>query len=489
MNKLWVWLSLLLGLVTASSVGAVSLLARQYVNVGFRSFLAVSQIQETGLDSQLAGYYGRTGSWRGVERIVQQARDPNAPADAPPRNLDMGRVRLTDAAGELVYPPDQALPLDPPPTPVGPPNGRAGPPPFRPSPDEAAIPLEWQGQAVGTLWVRILPADPLGRAADSFLTQVNGILLQAGAVVGGVGLLLGSLLARRLTAPLGQIQRAAERIAAGQLEQQVPVQGAAEIARLAQAFNAMAAGLRQGEQVRRNMVSDIAHELRTPISVLQGNLQALLDGVYPLEVSEIATLADETRILSRLVTDLYDLAQAEAGQLRLHYEAVALEPLAQTVTALFSEAARGEGLTLSLRPDPNLPLVWADPARVQQVLTNLVSNAVRYTPVGGTVTVLLATVPAPSVTTGQSRSPVPAPPLVRVEVADSGPGLGEAEAAQVFERFWRADAARARETGGAGLGLAIARQLVEAQGGQIGVISGPGQGSRFWFTLPQPASR
>ncbi|HMA34843.1 MAG TPA: ATP-binding protein [Chloroflexia bacterium] len=483
MNKLWVWLSLVLGLVTASSVGAVALLAHQYVNQDFRSFLVVSQVQEIGLDTDLAAYWGHTGSWAGVDAVIrgpQRPNPPGVPPGAPPRGLDIGRLRLTDAAGQVVYPPAGQAPPPAPPPPAGPGRPPALLPPAPPS--EVPVPIEWQGRTVGTLWVRTLPADPLARPAQAFLGEMNQVLLQAGLLVGGGGLLVGVGLAIWLAAPLARMERATRQIAAGQLEQQVPTRGVAEMARLARAFNEMAASLRRSEQLRRSMVSDIAHELRTPLSVLQGNLQALLDGVYPLAPAEIATLYDETRLLNRLVTDLHELAQAEAGQLRLQCQAVVVEPLVQGVVALFGEPARTGGVTLAVHAAPALPAVWADPARVRQVLTNLVGNAVRYTPAGGAITITLAAAPGPPGPARPAR--LPAAPMVRIEVADTGPGLSADEAGQVFGRFWRADQARARETGGAGLGLAIARQLVEAQGGQIGVTSAVGQGSRFWFTLP-----
>lgn len=481
MNRLWIWLSLLLGLGLAGSVGALSLLARQYVNQDFRNFLLISEVQEAGVDRDLAGFYAANGGWVGVARFLEgdrQAPAPGAPPGSPPvgprKGVDLGRLRVTDIAGRQVYPP----PGDP----NAPPADPNGPPPARlpnPAPNEmpeVPLALEWNQQVVGTLWIRTRPADPLGRSAEAFLNQVNAALVEVGLLVGVVAVGLGILLARWLAAPLGRLETAAHRIAAGDLDERVPARGTVEMARLAQAFNTMAASLQQGEQLRRNMVGDIAHELRTPLTVLQGNLQALLDGVYPLSPAEIAVLSNETHILSRLVNDLYDLAQAEAGQLRLECRSLPLDAVAGQVVAVFAEAARLRDIRLTVAPGPALPPVWADPARVQQILTNLVSNAVRYTPDGGMVTVTLTLLPG-------TRHPA-TPPMVRLDVADSGPGLTPAEAARVFERFWRADAARARETGGAGLGLAIARQLVAAQGGGIGVDSAPGQGSRFWFTLP-----
>ncbi len=237
---------------------------------------------------------------------------------------------------------------------------------------------------------------------------------------------------------------------------------------MARAFNRMASSLQQAEAVRQNMVADIAHELRTPLSVLQGGLRAILDDVYPLDKQEIAALYDETLLLNRLVSDLRDLAQAEAGRLSLTLEAAELAPLVDSAVHLFAEAAHEHHITLTYDGPRVLPPVQMDQARTRQILHNLLSNALRHTPDGGAIRVRAS---------GDSLR-------VRVEVTDSGNGLAAAEVEHVFERFWRAEPSRSRGHGGSGLGLAIARHLVEAQGGRIGVQSEPGQGSCFWFTLP-----
>jgi signal transduction histidine kinase len=243
----------------------------------------------------------------------------------------------------------------------------------------------------------------------------------------------------------------------------------------------MAADLEKVEELRRNMVADVAHELRTPLSVLQGNLRAILDGVYALEQAEIAGLYDETRLLSRLVEDLHELAQAEAGQLHLDLRPTDLIEVVQTTVANFVVAAEAKGVKLTTDwadETANLP-VLADPDRLAQIMRNLLSNALRHTPEGGQITV--------SATVRRTT-----PPAVRIVVADTGEGIPPDDLPHVFDRFWRADRSRARETAGpstgsgrgSGLGLAIARHLVQAYGGEMGVESEVGRGSRFWFTLP-----
>ncbi len=298
---------------------------------------------------------------------------------------------------------------------------------------------------------------------------MNRALLQAGVIAGVLGIVLGLLFARSIAAPLSQLATAAHRFALGDLDERVPVHGTEEMAEAAQAFNDMAASLKEAEILRRNLVADIAHELRTPLTVIQGNLQAILDDVYPLEKREIATVFDETLVLGRLVSDLRDLSQAEAGQLHLSVQPIEVQSVLDSVRNAFADLARQQGVHLNGTDAYGIPPVMADPDRLRQILNNLVSNALRHTPEDGTVAIM-----AEAQASGQ----------IRFSVTDTGPGIPSEDLAQVFGRFWRAERSRSREHGGSGLGLAIARQLVEAQGGEIGVESEVGRGSVFWFTLP-----
>jgi two-component system, OmpR family, sensor kinase len=230
------------------------------------------------------------------------------------------------------------------------------------------------------------------------------------------------------------------------------------------------------------MIADIAHELRTPLTVIQGNLRAILDDVYPLEKAEIATIYDETVMLSRLVGDRRELAQAEASQLTLGIQPLEVAPLMAGALAPFEATAAEQGVPLVADLSDQLPPVLADPDRVQQVLHNLVANALRYTPAGGTITVTAAlettddNASAKAFVLGRSS-------FVTFTVGDTGQGIAAADLPHVFERFWHTDRSRSRDQGGSGLGLAIAKQLIEAHGGQIGVASRIGVGSQFWFRL------
>jgi len=242
------------------------------------------------------------------------------------------------------------------------------------------------------------------------------------------------------------------------------------VANVARVFNEMAGSLQKAEEVRRNLIADVAHELRTPLSVIQGNLAAQLDGLIPLDLAETARLHDEARLLSRLVDDLRELAQAEAGQLHLDLNPIDLGSIIESTAAAFQAMAGDQEMILTIDVPIDLPPVKADAERIVQVLRILLSNALRHASraVGGTTTIAAAI----------------ASDWAEVSVRDTGDGIAPADLPYVFDRFWRGDKSRARTTGGAGLGLAIAKQLIEAQGGSIGVESQLGQGSRFWFRLP-----
>lgn len=460
MNRLWVRLTLGFGLVAVTTVVIVATLADRQASTRFRRYIVDNEMLNSTVLAELSDYYARNGNWTGVESIMTQL--PNAGGMG--RGM-MGRgqtmrhgmpgVVLADAAGRVVYD-DQ---------------GRHPAPVLSSEERASALAIESGGQTVGYIVAAVPAIVDLTPAAQDFLNQLNRSLLQAGLIAGALGALLGLVIARGIAAPLGRLRAAAQRISRGELDHRVPVEGAVEMADLAWAFNEMAAALQRAETVRRNMVADIAHELRTPLTVIQGNLKAILDGVYPLEKAEITAVYDETVILSRLVNDLRELTQAEAGQLSLEIRPTEIAPIIEQAVALFEELARDRGLRLSSTVPADLPVVLADRDRLRQVVHNLLANALQHTPENGEIHVS-------AVPVGSGAG------LVRVTVSDTGPGVAPENIPHVFDRFWRADKSRSREDGGAGLGLAIARQLVEAQGGEIGVTSGTGEGSRFWFTLP-----
>jgi len=298
------------------------------------------------------------------------------------------------------------------------------------------------------------------------------ILRNLGALIITVtilGITAGMLSTRGLTAPLSTLAKAARAIGSQDLSQRVEVSGSQEIQDLAEAFNEMAAELQQAETLRQSLLADVAHELRTPITVIQGNLQAILDDVYELDKTEIAQLYDQTRQLSRLVDDLRELAQAEAKQLPLEKTKVDMASLLEDVTSIYAPMAEAAGVALKLEVSEGLPLIQGDCPRLTQCLQNLLNNAIRFTPKGGKVYMTL------------SRDDQ----YLNLKISDTGSGIAPEHLPHVFDRFYRSDPTRTRETGGTGLGLAITRAIIEAHGGTIQAHSdGEGLGSVFTIHLP-----
>jgi signal transduction histidine kinase len=266
---------------------------------------------------------------------------------------------------------------------------------------------------------------------------------------------------------------AADGVAEGDLSVRVPVpaHGFREFRRLAESFNRMAVELERADQRRRNLTADVAHELRTPLHIIQGNLEGILDDVYEPTAEHIGATLDETRALARLVDDLRTLSLAEAGQLPLVWEPVDVIELLADVSTSFSGQAEAAGIDLRVetKGDPTTMTIAADVGRLDQVLGNLMGNALRHTPSGGVITLRAE----------------PVPDGVRIIVHDTGEGIPAGDLPYIFDRFWRGDRSRSRASGaGSGLGLAIARQLVQAHGGCISVESEPGQGTMFTIKLP-----
>lgn len=324
------------------------------------------------------------------------------------------------------------------------------------------------------------PADrppPNAEQQIEFRTRAAEILtrslLTIVAISTVLGIAAGVWMSRRMTSPLGELAKGTETIGAGDLTYRVAPQGSEEMVALAQSFNQMAGKLEEGERLRQNLLADVAHELRTPLTVLQGNLRAILDDVYALDKGEVARLYDQTRHLHRLVSDLHELAQAEARQLPLHLQTTDLVWLVEDAVAIFQPIAEAEEVRFQVNLPKRAAMVQIDQARITQVLQNLLVNALRHTPGGGCITVQLRV-------GDQDRHQ-----QVSVAIQDTGEGIEVEHLPYLFDRFYRTDGARDRDAGGAGLGLAIVRALVEAHGGSVVAHSaGRGQGSTFSLTLP-----
>jgi len=305
---------------------------------------------------------------------------------------------------------------------------------------------------------------------SNFRAGVTEAMLLAVAIASLAALIVSLLLSRRIVAPLQQMNQASQRIAAGRYDERVQVSGQDEIAQLGGQFNRMAEELEQVETMRRRLIGDVSHELRTPLTAIKGYMEGLMDGVLPASAETYQQIHSEAERLSRLVDDLQELSRVEAGAFHLDVAPVSFSSLMETTAKRLLPHLQQKNITLNLALPPELPPVRVDGDRITQVLTNLVSNAVQYTPAGGAVTVS-------AVVTGGE---------MRVSVADTGVGIPPEDLPHIFDRFYRVDKSRSRQSGGgSGIGLTIAKALVEAHGGKIWAESaGAGQGSVFSFTLP-----
>jgi two-component system OmpR family sensor kinase/two-component system sensor histidine kinase BaeS len=447
------------------------------------------QLWAAQLAPQLAGYYAQQGGWQGSEAVLR------GPGTMGPGMMGSGRMMgpgmmgsgvagasdiwammglravLADASGRVISDSadlltGQTLPL---------------------VELTTGAPIRVNGQIVGTVLVTSSAMPIAESSAGAFLKEVNRSILMAVLAAAVIALALGALLFFQLTAPIRRLTAAAHAISAGDLSQRVVVHSGDELGDLAGAFNTMAENLAAAEGQRRQMAADVAHELRTPLSVIQANVEAMQDGVLPTDAEQLASLHQETLLLSRLVADLRLISLAEAGQLKLERTDVDLSDLLRKAVERMHPAAKAIGITLNTDLPPSGP-VLADSDRLNQVIGNLMENALRHTPAGGAVTLQLGLA---------GPDPAGAPALQAggkaylVTVTDTGVGIPPEDLPHVFDRFYRADKSRTRATGGSGLGLPIVRRLVEAHGGRVWADSpvyrtaaDGAHGTRVSFTLP-----
>jgi len=435
------WLSFTL--VILVTIGTVFFFINQATQNEIRRFgERVDQMRADRIEIELSRYYFVKGDWDGIQPFLEQWG-----------NLYGQRIVLTDTNGIVVADSEGELlgELHAPDSP-----GRSLSPP-------------WQAGTVGILYITPESSLGLGLISLQVLFKAIGLFFIWGGLIAAAGaLIITFFLSRRILAPVKALTSAAKWLGRGDFSQRVHVKDRSELGELANTFNSMAGDLERAEQLRQNMVADAAHELRTPLSNIKGYLEAVRDGVMRPDADTIRSLDEEATLLSRLVDDLQELSLAEAGELKLICQPSDIaELIIETVDGLKTQA-KAKGLSVSADLPDKLPPVNIDSHRISQVLRNLLENAVANTASGDAITV----------SARQQEN------YVEVAVTDTGEGITTEDLANIFERFYRVDKSRARATGGTGLGLTIAKRLVEAHSGTIEVQSELGKGSHFRFTLP-----
>jgi two-component system OmpR family sensor kinase/two-component system sensor histidine kinase BaeS len=390
-------------------------------------------------------YYRIAGTWDGVEAIIPTQ------ADSPEHGFWQNALLLDSNNKILIY------------------HGTAGAPNvgqlYNAKPGDTFLAIVVDNREIGALIFEQSDLPMRGRETIGFLAPV--FILSFFLAI--LTTLIGLLLMRRVVVPLSEVVAAARAVAAGDLSTRVPVSGPDDLRALSDSFNHMAASLEQNDRERRNLLADVAHELRTPLTVIRGRLEGIVDGIYPSDEKQIIPALEETYLLERLVEDLRLLTLAEARQLHFEPLPVLLSDLANQTINLFTAEAEEKQVSLRLDDRARDAKASVDPQRTEQVIGNLIGNALRYVPAGGEVWLIVE----------QKDG------AVSLSVNDNGPGVPADDLPHLFQRFWRGEKSRSRASGGAGLGLAIAKQLVEAQGGAIEAANLPGGGLQIRIAFPQ----
>lgn len=440
-HKLLFRFLLAFAIVIVVTIGATFFFTYQATRNEIRQLEESTENMQAGrIEFELSRYYQLQGNWQGIQPYVEQWG-----------NLYGWQIILTDNQGTVVADSEEEL------------LGEN----YQPDESGRTMSLPWAGGDVGTLYINRGASEADITSLSLLYKAMGRFFLWGGLVAVAIALIITFFLSRRILAPVKALISAARRLGRGDFSHRVKVDDKSELGELARSFNTMAGDLERAEELRQNMVADVAHELRTPLSNLRGYLEALSDGVIEPDEETIGSLSEEAALLSRLVEDLQELSLAEAGKLKLNRRSQDIARLIKKAVAVVRGRAATKGVSLAVEL-PELPAVDIDPHRISQVLLNLLENAVAHTAEGGAVTL-----------TAERWGG-----WVEVSVADNGEGIPAKDLPNIFERFYRVDKSRARATGGSGLGLTIAKRLVEAHGGKIKAQSEPGKGSRFSFTIP-----
>lgn len=410
----------------------------------FRSFLLDQN--RPGIVTALSKYYEVHGSWQGITDTQFFVQSPS-----PRPERGKSPFTLVDNSGHIII--------------AGQGYDRGGT--TSPSVLSKGITIHVNGKPVGTLLIN-RNRFPVGAPGSNFLDRFNRQIFLSGLIALALALLLAVFLSRTLTRPIRELTAATQVTAKGELPQQVPVRSRDELGQLAKSFNRMSTDLAQSLDLRRQMTADIAHELRTPISIILGHAEAVHDGVLPASPDTFEIIREEAGRLEHLVEDLRTLSMADAGELKLTLRLYPPEKILNDIQKVYSHQAQQKEISLRAEVTDRLPEIEIDPERIREVFNNIIENALRYTPEGGSITL--------SAKMDQDA--------VDMRVQDTGPGVPPEELEAIFERFHRIEASRSRDAGGSGLGFAIAKSIVEKHDGQIWAESKPGEGLTVVIQLP-----
>ena len=412
----------------------------------FRTFL-IDQ-NRPSIVVAFSDYYQQHGSWDGIAntKVFSQEAPP------PPPQSQSGPFTLIDSSTNRVVFAGEGYQL-----------GGVVPASNMPN----GIPIQSGDKTVGILLIN-RPVYRIGAPGSAFLDRVNLQILIGALAAIAMALLLAIFLSRTLTRPIRELTIATQDVATGNQARQVPVRSHDELGQLASSFNRMSADLARSLDLRRQMTADIAHELRTPLSIIVGHAEAVHDGVLPPSAETFEIIREEAGRLEHLVDDLRTLSMADAGELKLSMQACSVGELLQGAEKVYAHQARQKGISIETRIEAGLPEIQLDAQRMKEVFRNILDNALRYTPDDGSI----------NISAGRAGQGI------EIRIKDSGPGVSADDVNKVFERFYRTESSRTREEGGSGLGLAIARSIVERHGGRIWAESQRGRGLTVAIRLP-----
>jgi two-component system sensor histidine kinase BaeS len=446
MRSITVKLILSFLIVSLASVILIALLARWNTQQEFSNFVFNRNSSE--MVSVLSEYYRTQGNWTGINpSIFRSAFNPaiDPGGRQPPffTLADNTGIVLVEGPG---YHLGESVPI---------------------AKLDLGLPINVDSVVVGTLLVgqNTFQSNPL---ENDFIQRTGKLLLFSTLVAAAMALLLGILLAYNITRPILELNRAIQSISGGTFGGQVPVRGRDELSKLASSFNKMSSDLARSTNSRRQMTADIAHELRTPLSLIIGQAEAVHDGILPPTRDNFEVIREEANRLEKLVDDLRILSLADAGELSFNLQPVSPQRMIQEIASIYLNRFQDGRITLIQEIAPDLPIISIDPGRITQVLTNIIDNALRFTLENGKIKISARQVDG----------------FIEISISDSGPGVPEKDLERVFDRLYRIDPSRQHEDGGSGLGLSIAKSIIEMHHGQIKAFSPPGEGLTISIQLP-----